>query len=360
MGPSQTEVDWGALARTAAGNATREHPYALVAVIERPEDVVAPRVRHPAFHGCYDWHSAVHTHWLLLRLLQDRTAGLDGPTTAAVRSVLDQHLTPANLAAEAAVLRREPSFERPYGWAWLAVLGAACTEAAEAGFDGARAWADAVSPATDVVADLAVAWLERGDLPVRTGTHTSTALGLGLLLDAAEPLGREDLSRAVRAYVQERFAADADAPLGWEPSGHDFLSAGLVEADLVRRVLTPDAFPGWLARFWPGLAAGEPRSLLDPVVVRDRSDGLVGHLDGLNLSRAAALAHLAGALPDDPRRAALERSAAAHREEGLTALRGLSEADYQSTHWLGSFALLALDARGPGAGGLAAPGRMGP
>jgi hypothetical protein len=315
-------------------------------VVERDEDVVAPRLRHPAFHGCYDWHSAVHTHWLLLRLLQDRPDGVDA---ASVRHVLDLHLTPANLAVEAAVLQREPSFERPYGWAWLALLAAAATRAADDGLDGARAWADALAPAAGVVADLAVAWLARGDLPVRVGTHASTAFGLGMLLDAAGPLGRDDLRAAVRAYTRERFVPDADAPLRWEPSGHDFLSAALVEADLVRRVLPREAFGtagGWLDAFWPGLAAGEPRSLLEPIVVGDRSDGLVGHLDGLNLSRAAALAHLAAAVGDDGRRSTLERSAAAHREAGLAALAGLTEADYQSTHWLGSFALLALDAAG--------------
>ena len=307
-------------------------------------DVVAPRVRHPAFHGCYDWHSAVHTHWLLVRLLGERADLLDGATADLVRAVLDAHLTPANLAVEAAVLRREPSFERPYGWAWLALLAAGCAEAARAGLDGAGAWAGATRPAADVVADLALDWLARGDLPVRVGTHASTAFGLGLLLDAAGPLGRDDLTAAVTAYVQERFVPDDDAPLGWEPSGHDFLSAGLVEADLVRRVLPPEAFAGWFAAFWPGLPAGEPRTLLEPVVVHDRSDGLVGHLDGLNLSRAAALSHLARAVAGDARRATLERAAAAHRDAGLGALAGLTEADYQSTHWLGSFALLALDA----------------
>ncbi len=307
-------------------------------MIGSPEDLRLPRERHPAFHGCYDWHSAVHTHWLLVRLLRDHGRAVDA---AAVTAVLDAHLTAANLAAEAAVLVREPSFERPYGWAWLAMLGAACTSAA-ADLPVARAWADAVRPAADVVADLVLAWLPRAGRPVRDGTHASTAFALGLLLDAAGPLGRGDLAEAVRAYVDQWFVPDVDAPLRWEPSGHDFLSPGLVEADLVRRVLPPADLPGWLTAFWPGLAAGEPGTLLEPVVVPDRSDGQVGHLDGLNLSRAAALDHLADALPADDGRASVLRGAASrHREAGFAAL---AETGFMSTHWLGSFALLALDA----------------
>ncbi|SEQ71076.1 Protein of unknown function [Microlunatus flavus] len=311
-------------------------------MVNGPEDVQQPRERHPAFHGCYDWHSAVHTHWLLVRLLHEHAGPASTVDGEAVAAVLDDHLTPANLAAEAAVLRREPSFERPYGWAWLAMLGAACTAAAADGVPGAQAWADAVRPAADVVADLVLAWLPQAGRPVRDGTHASTAFALALLLDAARPLGRDDLAAAVRAYVEEWFVPDADAPLRWEPSGHDFLSPGLAEADLVRRVLPAGGFGAWLSAFWPGLDAAQPQTLLEPVAVPDRTDGQVGHLDGLNLSRAAALAHLADALPaDDARRPVLTRSAGRHREAGFAAL---AETGFMSTHWLGSFALLALDA----------------
>lgn len=324
------------------GNATREHPYALVAVVEADEDLRLPRERHPAFHGCYDWHSAVHTHWLLVRLLHEHADEID---TAAVTAVLDAHLTAENLAVEAAVLRREPAFERPYGWAWLVMLAAACGTAAR-DLPAARTWSKAVRPAADVVVDLVLDWLPRAGRPVRDGTHASTAFALGLLLDAVGPLGRDDLADAVRTYVRAWFVPDEDAPLRWEPSGHDFLSPGLVEADLVRRVLPAASFPDWLAGFWPGLAAGEPRSLLEPVVVTDRTDGQVGHLDGLNLSRAAALDHLADALPaDDARGTVLRAAAARHRVEGFAAL---AETGFLSTHWLGSFALLARDAD-PGA-----------
>jgi len=324
-------------------NATRAYPYALITVVDGPDDLRLPIEQHPAFHGCYDWHSAVHTHWLLVRLLHRHAHAVGQETVTAALAVLDAHLAPAHLATEAAFLARHPSFERPYGWAWLVALAAECHAAAE-DLEPARAWASALAPAADVVVDLVLDWLPRAGRPVRDGTHASTAFALGLLLDAAPTLGRDDLDAAVRAYVRERFVPDSDAPLTWEPSGQDFLSPGLCEADLVRRVLAPEELGAWLGAFWPGLAAGEPRNLLDPVEVRDRTDGQLGHLDGLNLSRAAALTHLALALGEgDPRRPVLQSSAAAHLDEGLAAL---AEEGYLSTHWLGTFALLALEPAG--------------
>ncbi|GAA3557030.1 DUF2891 domain-containing protein [Microlunatus spumicola] len=337
-------MDLGRLVRTAVTNATRAYPYALITVVDGPEDLRLPAEQHPAFSGCYDWHSAVHTHWLLVRLLRRHAGELEPEAAEAALAVLGTHLTPANLTAEAAFLARHSSFERPYGWAWLVALAAECTTAAAEGLEPAREWAAALAPAADVVVGLVLDWLPRAGRPVRDGTHASTAFALGLLLDAAATLGRDDLDAAVRAYVRERFVPDRDAPLSWEPSGQDFLSPGLSEADLVRRVLAPGLFGDWLEAFWPGLATAEPRNLLDPVEVRDRTDGQLGHLDGLNLSRSAALAHLAAALAEaDPRRSVLETAAAHHLDAGLGAL---AEEGYQSTHWLGTFALLALEPAG--------------
>jgi hypothetical protein len=325
------------LARTAAANAVREFPYASVAVLAGPEDLRLPRENHPAFHGCYDWHSAVHTHWLLVRLLRRHPEQVD---VTAVRTVLDAHLTVANLAAETVALRAWPGFERPYGWAWLVALAAECEDwAREDG--GARAWADALRPAAHAVCDLVLDWLPRAGRPVRDGTHANTAFALALLLDAAAALDLDPLATAVRAYVVDRFLPDRDAPLRWEPSGQDFLSPALCEADLVRRVLTRAEFASWLGEFWPGLAAGEPRSLLEPVASGDRTDGQLGHLDGLNLSRTAGLSAVAGVLDEgDQRRAVLRSAADAHLAAGLSAL---VETGYLTTHWLGTFAMLAFD-----------------
>jgi hypothetical protein len=350
--PVTTLADLAAgLARTAVTNVTREYPYAAVTLFSGPEDLRLPRDRHPAFYGCYDWHSAVHAHWLLVRLLRRDEDRIDAD---AVRKVLEAHLTPANLMTETDVLRAWPGFERPYGWAWLVALAAECELAArETGSDPSgpaagtaaqrqlRGWADALAPAADAVARLVLDWLPRAGRPVRDGTHANTAFALGLLLDAAPVLGQHDLAGMIRAHVQHWFVPDDDAPLRWEPSGQDFLSPGLTEADLVRQVLDRRHFSSWLTGFWPGLAAGRPSALLHPVAVRDRSDGQLGHLDGLNLSRAAALARLAGSLDEtDRRRAVLSDAADRHRTAGLAAL---DETGYLSTHWLGTFAVLALE-----------------
>ncbi len=340
-GPTVADLA-GGLARTAVANATREFPYAAVTVFSGPEDLRLPRHRHPAFYGCYDWHSAVHTHWLLVRLLRTQSDRVD---VAAVRRVLGTHLTADHLAREAAVLRAWPSFERPYGWAWLLALAAECAGWA-AGTDdpSVGAWAAALRPAADAVADLVLDWLPRAGRPVRDGTHANTAFALGLVWDAAAVLGRSEVTEAVHAYVATQLLADREAPLAWEPSGQDFLSPGLSEADLVRRVLPPEVFAPWLTGFWPGLAAGEPLSLLGPVRPGDRSDGQIGHLDGLNLSRAAMLSDLAHALAaTDERVPVLRAAAGAHRRAGLAAL---TETGYLSTHWLGTFAVLALTAAG--------------
>lgn len=326
------------LARTALANVVREFPFSAVSLFTGPSDLRLPRDRHPAFHGCYDWHSAVHTHWLLVRLLRRHGDRIDG---AAVHTVLDAHLTAPALAAEVEVLRAWPGFERPYGWAWLVALAAEC-ELGSLDDPGLQRWAEALRPAADVVVDLVLDWLPRAGRPVREGTHANTAFALGLLLDAAPVLGRADLGEAVRTYVNDHFLPDRDAPLRWEPSGQDFLSPALSEADLVRRVLTGVELASWLEGFWPGLAVGEPRCVLEPVVTGDRGDGQIGHLDGLNLSRAAALGALGEALGGADGRSAVLRSAAqVHCSAGLAAL---AETGYLSAHWLGTFALLAVEA----------------
>ncbi|WP_380160400.1 DUF2891 domain-containing protein [Kineococcus sp. R86509] len=332
----------GRLARTAVANVRREFPHAPGTELRGPGDLVRPRAAHPAFHGCYDWHSAVHTHWLLVFLLEHHPEEID---VEAVRAVLDDHLTAADLERETLALVTSPGFERPYGWAWLVTLSAQCRA-----WTGANpAWGSALRPAADAVADLVLDWLPRAGRPVRAGTHANSAFSLGLLLDAAPVLGRDDLADAVRATATDWFLPDRDAPLTWEPSGEDFLSPGLAEADLVRRLLPAEEFPPWLQGFWPGLAQGEPRTLLEPVAVPDRLDGRLGHLDGLNLSRAAALADLAAALdPTDSRRGVLSGAADVHLGRGLEAL---SADGYASTHWLGTFAARALAARAGDLGG---------
>lgn len=208
----------------ALANVVREYPNAPAHLYAGPEELVAPRTLHPAFYGGYDWHSTVHMHWLLVRLLRrfSTTGDLPATVTTRVHEVLNSHLTPENLAVEAAYLRKRPHFERPYGWAWLVALAAECRALATP--EGDR-WADALAPAVQTVGELLTAWLPKATYPIRHGIHPNSAFGLGMVLDAGERAG---LPRPVLDAVAERlrtwFAEDHDAPAHWEPSGQDFLS----------------------------------------------------------------------------------------------------------------------------------------
>lgn len=331
------------LARIALDGIVREYPNSPAHVLADAADARRPRELHPAFYGCFDWHSAVHGHWLLARLLRLLPAL---PEAAAIRAALGAHLTAANLRAEAAYFA-EPGrrgFERPYGWAWLLKLAEELM-----GWDDpdGRRWSAAVAPLAGQIAGLYLEFLPRLTYPVRSGAHGSTAFGLAFALDYAAAAGHGPLRELVVARSLDYFGADRGAPAAWEPGGGDFLSPCLAEADLMRRVLPAGQFPQWLAAFLPELAAGGPPQLLTPAVVSDRSDGQIVHLDGLNLSRAWHMWGVAGALPPgDPRRAALHEAAGRHARAGLA---GVGSGDYMGDHWLGSFALLMLGSA-PGGG----------
>ncbi|MGW1181513.1 DUF2891 domain-containing protein [Streptomyces drozdowiczii] len=324
-------------AELALANVVREYPNAPAHLYAGPEELVEPRVLHPAFYGGYDWHSTVHMHWLLVRLMRRfaHTGDLPATLTTRVREVLDTHLTPENLAVEAAYLRGRPHFERPYGWAWLVALAAECRALGTP--EGDR-WADALAPAVEAVGELLTGWLPRATYPIRHGVHPNSAFGLGLVLDAGERAG---LSGAVLDAVADRlrdwFSGDHDAPVHWEPSGQDFLSPALTEADAMRRVLPADAFRSWLAGFLPELTASP---LLTPPVVSDHADPQIGHLLGLTLSRAAALRTIGDALGEGPVRDTLAAAAEAHLAAGLPTV---SSGDFSSDHWLATYAALALD-----------------
>ncbi len=323
------------LARAYAGIAVRnigtEFPHATQHQVRGPDDLSRPRDLHPAFHGAYDWHSCVHMHWLLVRLLGDHPSEVDVVTA---RTTLDRTLTGPALAAEADYLRAHPGFERPYGWAWALALAAACERSPD---PAARAWSTALGPLADAVEDLTIGWLDRAAAPVRHGIHTNTAFGLSILLESAAALGRDRLVTAATERAIGWFREDRDHPTSWEPSGQDFLSPALCEADLMRRVLPVEEFPSWLAGFLPGLADA---TLFTPAEVRDATDGHQVHLYGLNLSRAWQFRLLAGALPaDDPRTASLHTAADRHLAGGLPYVAGKG---FVSDHWLATYAFLAL------------------
>ena len=323
----------GKFARLALGHVTKPYPYKLDHVMTGDEDVLPPRVLHPIFHGSFDWHSCVHGYWLLARLLRRFP---QNPETTQIRALFDANLTPAKAAGELAYLARPASggFERPYGWAWLLML------AAELERHNGQAWAQALRPLAQAFADRFKSFLPKATYPIRTGTHYSTAFALALASEYAGEVGDHDLTQLIEATAKGWYLADAGAA-AWEPSGDDFLSPTLVEAECLRRVLSAADFRLWFARFLPEAASRRPASLFTPASVSDRSDGKIAHLDGLNLSRAWCWRSIAGTLAlNDPARTVALASAEQHLAAGLEHVAG----DYMGEHWLATFALLALEA----------------
>jgi hypothetical protein len=312
----------------ALGHVTREYPHALTHVLDGPQDVRSPRELHPVFYGSFDWHSCVHAYWMLARLLR---LFPDMPHTADIRALFDSQLTAEAVAAECAYLHRPAArgFERPYGWAWLLKLSAALQAFPD------RPWSATLAPLTAIFDARFRDFLPKASYPVRAGTHFNTAFALAMAHDAAEP----ELRGLLHKTAQRWYGADTDCA-AWEPSGDDFLSPALVEAECMRRLLPADRFLPWFDRFLPDVADSRPETLFRPSTVTDRSDGKIAHLDGLNLSRCWCWRSLAAALPpDDARRPVLLRAAELHLEAGLPHVSG----DYMGEHWLASFAVLALD-----------------
>src|SRR5262245_13129973 len=292
----------------------REYPNKPEHVINNTSELKAPKDLHPSFYGCYDWHSSVHGHWMLVRLLRRFPDLTEAPE---IRRILDDHLTAAKLQAEVDYFARKESrpFETPYGWAWLLKLAEELH-----GWDDrdARAWSNNLRPLAGAVAARYVEFFPKQTYPIRTGVHPNTAFGLAFAHDYARATGDERLRELVEGRARAYFAGDADVPAAWEPGGADFFSPSLNEADLMRRVLPPTEFREWFARFLPGAARSEPKALFSPATVTDRTDPQLVHLDGLNLSRAWCMRSVAAALPvGDPARSALAASAAGHAEAAL-------------------------------------------
>jgi hypothetical protein len=312
----------------------REYPNKLDHVLDGPADAQAPRALHPVFYGSFDWHSCVHGYWLLARVVARFP---EGPAASDIRALFLRRLTAGKVAVELAYLARPSSagFERPYGLAWLLKLQAELDANPAAG-----PWASALRPLANAFAKRLKVYLPKLSYPIRAGTHANTAFALILAGDYARISRDDELAALIAAQASQWFGEDADCQ-AWEPSGDDFLSSALTEAELVRRVLTKDDFAAWFARFLPRLGNREPRTLFRPAVVSDPSDGKLVHLDGVNLSRAWQMRGVASALADgDPRRSILLEAAEAHLDASLPAVEG----EYTGEHWLASFALLALDA----------------
>jgi|SRR5580658_2893544 hypothetical protein len=303
-------------------------------------DVAPPRKLTPAFYGCYDWHSSVHGHWLLARLVRTFPNAAFAPSA---REALRQSLTADNIAQEAIYLRGEgrASFERPYGLAWLLQLVA---ELREWDDPEAKEMVANLRPLETVVLERLDDWLPKLSHPVRIGEHDQTAFALGLMLDYAHGNADQKFAELVVSKAKQFYLRDKDCPLAYEPSGEDFLSPCLGEADLMRRVLPSQEFARWLRTFMPQISTSGDDKWLQPVVSPDPSDPKLAHLDGLNLSRAWMLEGIAAGLPKgDKRRPSIMATAEAHRRAGLAAVTG---AHYEGGHWLGSFAVYLVTKRG--------------
>jgi Protein of unknown function (DUF2891) len=328
-------------ARLALKALRKEYPNKPEHVLTDPIDLQLPKLLHPAFYGCYDWHSSVHGHWMLVRLLR---LFPDLPEASEIRSVLGNHLTAANLEVEARYFARKESkpFERPYGWAWLLKLA---EELSEWDDRDARTWAKNVRPLAEVVVARYIEFFPKQTYPIRVGVHANTAFGLSFAHDYARALPDTKLKALIEERAKAYYGSDADVPAAWEPGGADFFSPALTEADLMRRVLAPEEFQSWFKKFLPGAARGEPKALFTPATVTDRADPQLVHLDGLNLSRAWGMRSIAAALPaGDPARAVLLSSASRHAE---AALGHIASGDYAGEHWLASFAVYLLSIPSP-------------
>jgi hypothetical protein len=340
----------------------KEYPNKLDHVLTDASQVKSPRELHPAFYGCFDWHSSVHSHWLLVRLLrtrafEQRPEGADVNAAlpeADIREALDANLTAENIRVEDEYFRdpARASYERPYGWAWLLKLHEELYL-----WDDPHAcrWFDSLRPLAETIVGKYLSFFPKQKYPIRVGTHFNTAFGLTFAWDYAETLavggGKKSVDARVlenldrlKLLVRERartyFAEDRDSSASWEPGGDDFLSPSLIEADLMRRVLNREEFAHWFDEFLPGIEDGRHANLLVPADVTDRSDPKIVHLDGVNLSRAWCMRSIASVLPHgSPRRVILERAAAVHAEATLP---HITSGDYGGEHWLATFAVYML------------------
>lgn len=325
---SVTDSQAAAWAELARRNLAQEFPYSSHHMVSGPDESSRPSVLHPSFHGSFDWHSAVHMHWLLVSLLSSHRSAIDADP---VIELLTTNLSPERLAAEAEYLAAHPSYERPYGWAWLLALHAAALRSPE---PAAARWATALEPSTAVVAKLIQGWLNSA-LPIRYGMHQNSAFGCLVIRAVATDVGHPELVPTVEEAARRWFGDDHDAPWHTEPSAHDFLSPGLTEAALMQTVLGPD-FGSWWAAF-----NTDPSALgqLRPAAVADPSDGQQAHLYGLGLSRAWSLAAIIEGVAEEDT-VELRRLAEENLDYGLAATG--AEGEFMSDHWLASFAYLAL------------------
>lgn len=309
----------------------QEYPNKLGQVIGSAEDLKTPKELRPIFYGCFDWHSSVHGYWSIVKLLKDFPE-LD--KNGEIRQTLNEHITQGNVATELAFFREvnNLNFERTYGWAWLFVLQQELKSWQD---PDAQKWARNLEPLVKELVEKYEIYLPKLTFPIRTGTHDNTAFGLSLSLDFARSAENKDFEALIITHAKRLYESDKNCPINYEPSGHDFLSPCLEEAYLMSKVLSKEDFNVWIEGFMPELKTAEFD--LTPAQVSDRSDGHLVHLDGLNFSRATCLSGIAKKLDHATH---LENLAITHLEYSLDNIS--DEDDYMGSHWLGTFALYAL------------------
>lgn len=318
----------------------KEFPNKISRTTETADEIGAPKEIFPLFYGCFDWHSAVHGHWLLVRLLRVAPEG-DWKTDAIAK--LEENFSTVNIEGEISNFARPArgSWERPYGLAWFLQLTA---ELREWDDPQAKIWLERLEPLEKDIADSLKEWLPKLAYPIRLGTHNQSAFAFGLMWDWAVISDDREMLSLLREKSLSFHQNDTNCPLSYEPSGEDFLSPCLMEADLMRRILTPKEFEAWLSIFMPTIPTNGSADWLAPGIVKDASDGKLVHLDGVNLSRAWNLYNIAAALPeDDLRRGSLIAAGALHEDLGIAAV---SDEHYSGSHWLASFATYLKTARG--------------
>lgn len=314
----------------------QEYPNKLNQVLGDEDDLKSPKELHPAFYGCFDWHSSVHGHWMLVKLLK---VFPNMPEAKEIRKKLNENLTAENIKGELRYFIDPTNklFERTYGWAWLLKLA----EELEGWEDAeGQKWAKNLRPLTDVIVNKYIEFLPKLTYPVRTGEHANTAFGMTFALDYAEAVNHKELKMVISKQCNNFYGRDANYPAMWEPSGFDFLSPSLEEAELMSRIMPADKFYGWVEQFLPGIAKGTVVMPYKPAVVSDRTDGKIVHLDGLNLSRAWCLYRIANALEGE--KPHLTKLADMHLKASLPHIKS---GEYEGEHWLASFAVLALTTR---------------
>jgi Protein of unknown function (DUF2891) len=308
-----------------------EYPNKLNQVIGSDADLRSPKNLHPAFYGCFDWHSAVHGHWSLVRLLKEYP---NLKEKDRIINGLKTHLSKENIQAEIAYFKDPLSqgFERMYGWAWLLKLA---DELETWNHPDAKMLSENLQPLADVIVNECITFLPKLHYPIRVGTHNNTAFAMSLIFDYAVTTKNNKLKNAIRKRALDYYENDKGCPLTWEPSGTDFLSPCFEEANLMRRVMPKDKYKIWLDAFLPELKKTSFK--LAPAIVTDRTDGQLVHLDGLNFSRAWCLYGIAETLPEEYGH--LTKIGNQHINYSFKNLMGDS---YEGGHWLASFALLAL------------------